>query len=561
MADKPVTELNLDTWLNKTIQWGDTTSLQSKQDVCLHFPKLQECLMQIYETVKHMGPYTAIEKFPTIGQLLGRLCWNSFVIGHEDTRKMLLCCLCCLYSNEPQNDVEKKANSWIKNLVCHLFSSCGQGRVENTEMIAQLGCTTADYYDKLLKNIISSLIMHLRSQPDAIATELSSEQIRSVCVICIPILTLPEIAPLLEALLLYHGPGSSEVLDEHFLESLNDAIQRKKIVLSESAVLSLWLRHLPSLEKAVLDLFQTLIALQSKSLNEMEQIIKDSFLPQAACHPAIFRVTDDIFRSALLQSEGNNKVMTIIRLFTHCFIQEYSKDNLQTKLPLRAYCLHKNTALVLALLRKVEGLTSDACIQHLHSIVKMLRSMDNIQRSHESVFESWFLLIHLGEWVDIAAELLLTSDPEISDDLLWLLAFYYNPCNENQSRSRTMVEAKAVKECLVLLRRNSAVCAMSLHKIFEEGNKEKSWHPCTLQLIRHLCVAFLLFSPEWHIVAKDCISHMTQTQEAASEVSDVLARTLCRLDIPGMERQKIITIAHKLLEDIIRIWENKVQNV
>lgn len=41
--------------------------------------------------------------------------------------------------------------------------------------------------------------------------------------------------------------------------------------------------------------------------------------------------------------------------------------------------------------------------------------------------------------MDIAAEQLLTSDPEISDDLLWLLAFYYNPCNESQSRGRTMV--------------------------------------------------------------------------------------------------------------------------
>ncbi|XP_075067184.1 Fanconi anemia group C protein isoform X2 [Mixophyes fleayi] len=483
MANKPVSELNIETWLNKAVGWGHTTSLESQQDICIHLPKLQEFLLQVYETLKHMGSNTGIEKFPTIGQLLGRLCWNPAVIGHEDTRKVLICCLCCMYSNEPQNAIEKQANNWIKNLVCHLFSSSGQGRDGDAEIIAQLGCTTDDYYDKLLKNIISSLIMQLRrNQQDVNRTELLAEQIRSVCVACIPILTLPEVAPLLEALLLYHGPESNEILDEHFLEAVNEAIQRKKVVLSESAVLSLWLRHLPSLEKAVLDLFQTLIALKSKSLNEMEQIIKDSFLPQAACHPAIFRVANDIFRNALLQSDGNIKVTTIIRLFTHCFIQEYSKDNLQPRLPLRAYCLHENTALVLALLRKVEGLTSNACIQHLRSIVKMLRSVDNIERSHESVFESWFLLIHLGGWVDIAAEQLLTSDPEISDDLVWLLAFYYNPCNENQSRSRTM---------------------------------------------------------------------MTQTQEAANEVSDVLARTLCRLDIPGMESQKIITIAHKLLQDII----------
>lgn len=63
-------------------------------------------------------------------------------------------------------------------------------------------------------------------------------------------------------------------------------------------------------------------------------------------------------------------------------------------------------------------------------------------RTADCVFKSWYLLIHFGEWVDIAAEQLLTSDLEVSDDLLWLLAFYYNPCNENQSRDRTMVGCK-----------------------------------------------------------------------------------------------------------------------
>ncbi|KAG9486849.1 hypothetical protein GDO78_006964 [Eleutherodactylus coqui] len=240
-------------------------------------------------------------------------------------------------------------------------------------------------------------------------------------------------------------------------------------------------------------------------------------------------------------------MLTIVRLFTSCFLQEYYKDNAKAKLPLRAYFSH-NTPLVLALLRRAEGLPSNICIQHLHTIVKMLRSVDSEERSHENVFQSWFLLIRLGGWVDIAAEQLLTSDPEISDDLLWLLAFYYNPCNESQSRGRTMVEAKAVYECLVSLRRSSTICAMSFHKLLEE-NKSNPWHPRTVQLIRHLCVTFIVFCPKWHSVAKDCVSYMTQTQEAASEVSDILARTLSRLDIPGMESQKIITIVRKLQQD------------
>ncbi|KAM4051714.1 Fanconi anemia group C protein isoform 2-T3 [Anomaloglossus baeobatrachus] len=484
-----------------------------------------------------------------LGQFLGRLCWNPFVIGHEDTRQMLICCLCCLTSSEPQNAIEKKANSWIKGLFCHLLSSSGKGE-EDPHIFAQLGCTATDYYDKLLENVISSLIKQLRQSHQDNRTPILAEQVRSISIACIPILTLPEVVPLLEALLLYHGTEPYEVLDSQFLCAVSDAVQRKKIALSESAVLSLWLRHLPSLEKAALDLFQRLIALQSKSFTEMEQIIKDSYLPAAACHLCIFRVTEDFFRSAILESEGNHKIITIIRLFTNCFIHEYYKDNTKARLPLRAYFSHKNTPLVLALLRKVEGLLSSTCIQHLQTIVKMLKHEESNERSHENVFQSWFLLIRLGGWVDIAAEQLLTSDPEISDDLLWLLAFYYNPCNESQSRGRTMIEAKAVYECLMSLRRSSSICSMSFHKLFADETKSNTWHPCTLQLIRHLCVTFIVFYPECHTVAKDCISHMTQTQEAASEVSDVLARTLSRLDIPGMESQKIITIVHELLQDL-----------
>ncbi|KAM5193741.1 Fanconi anemia group C protein isoform 2-T2 [Mantella aurantiaca] len=522
-----VSELDIENWLRKAVEWSDTTTVKIQRDVCLHLPKLHEFLLQIYETLKHMSTNAVIEKYPAIGQFLGRLCWNPFVIANEHTRKVLMRCLASLYSSEPQNAIEMKANSWIKNIVCHLFSSSEQ-RNGAAEVIAQLGCSTAEYYDELLKNIISSLIIQIKtSRSDENKKDVLPAHVHTVSVTCISILTLPEVAPLLEVLLLYHGSGPKEVLDNYFLEALNDAVLRKKIVLSESAVLSLWLRHLPSLEKAVLDLFQRLIALQSKSVKEMEQIIKDSFLPKAACHPSIFRVADDIFRNALIECDGNIK----------------------PKFPLRAYFPSDSPALVLALLRKYEGLTSDTCVQHLLAVVKILRNMDSGERTPDCVFKSWYLLIHFGEWIDIAAQQLLTSDLEVSDDLLWLLAFYYNPCNENQSRDRTMIEAKSTYGSLVSLFRSSAVCLPSLKKIFPVESGTEEWHVCTLQLIRHLCVTFLLHSPGWHNIIKQCVSFMTQTQEAASEVSDVLARTLCRLDIPGMESRKIITITHWLLQD------------
>ncbi|KAM8960588.1 Fanconi anemia group C protein [Pelodytes ibericus] len=545
----PDAVLSLEHWLNKAVEWSQTTTLESQQDVCLHLPKLQEFLLQIYESLKHMSPRSAVEKYPTIGQFLGHLGRHPFVIGHEGTRNAWMSCLCSLYSSEATGPVELKANNWIQEFVCQIYSSSRLGIEEECKAIDKLGCSAVDFHEKLLKNTITLLVSRIKpSQTDDTSNNnrLSADDIRSISVRCIPIHVMPALSPLVEALLMHHSTEPTEVLDCVFLDSVNTSIIQKKIDLSESAVLSLWLRHLPSLEKAILDLFQRLIAIQSKSLREMEQIIKDSLLPQAACHPDIFMVIDGIFRSALLESDGNMKVMTIIRLFTRCFTQLYEKSNMQPRFPLRAYFPHSSLALLMALLRQSQGLTPDVCLQHLHGIVKKLKDMHNDKRSQENLFKSWFLLIHFGDWVDIAAEQLLTSESEISDDLLWLLAFYYNPCNDDQERMKTMVEVKEVYGCLAMLRSNALVCARTLQDIYE---RRKECQMCTMQLIRHLCVMFLLVSPKWHGIAKECISHMTQTQEAANEISDVLAGTVCRLNNIGMKNEKIIKIAHELLHD------------
>ncbi|GCC24915.1 hypothetical protein chiPu_0003318 [Chiloscyllium punctatum] len=77
----PTSSFGLEYWLNKAVEWGQTTTFQSQQDVCLHLPKLQEFLKQIYGAIQHMSTTSALKSFPLIGQLLGRLCWNPFVVA------------------------------------------------------------------------------------------------------------------------------------------------------------------------------------------------------------------------------------------------------------------------------------------------------------------------------------------------------------------------------------------------------------------------------------------------------------------------------------------------
>lgn len=60
-------------------------------------------------------------------------------------------------------------------------------------------------------------------------------------------------------------------------------------------------------------------------------------------------------------------------------------------------------------------------------------------RSQQTPFESWFLFIHFGGWVDLAVQQLLRTEAEPPEGLLWLLAFYYSPQDGSQQRVQTMV--------------------------------------------------------------------------------------------------------------------------
>nr|XP_033783992.1 Fanconi anemia group C protein isoform X2 [Geotrypetes seraphini] len=547
--------LSFEYWLNKAVEWGEATTLESQQDVCLHLPKLYEFLHQIYETLKQMNFTAAIQRFPLIGQLVGRLCWNPFVVGYDECQKILMCCLCCLYSKEPQNPVELKANEWIWNLLCHLISPSELGDAEACPFLLTLGYTPSACYSELIKNMVLSLVTELKGNllnGLNIQERTSSNRVHAISVLCTPLLTLPEVAPLLEALLTHRDWGVQEALNAQFLAAVNEALLQKKIDLSDSAVLCLWLHHLPSLENTVLHLFERLISIQGHSLGDMECIIKNSLLLRVAHHPSVFRIVDEIFRNALLETNGSSKVLTIIQVFTQCFVQAHQEHNSQHKLPLKTYFLHNHPLLVMALLKHPLDLPTTLWFQHLKGITETLKVavQDTDSRSHRSLFEHWFLLIHFGIWVDIAAELLLTSKTETSDALLWLLAFYYNPY-ENPQMSQTLVEARVASDRLVML---SCSPTLSVSKLLvavaTDSTETSTHHPSTNRIIQHLLVIYLLFFSRGHTIAKAFIAHMTQTVETAYEVSNMLARTANRLSILGLKYQRQIKLANELLQEI-----------
>lgn len=64
--DATVPKLNFGYWLDKAIEWGQATALESQKDVCLHLPQLQEFLHQLSLLL------VSLHHFLTLGKKLYR---------------------------------------------------------------------------------------------------------------------------------------------------------------------------------------------------------------------------------------------------------------------------------------------------------------------------------------------------------------------------------------------------------------------------------------------------------------------------------------------------------
>ncbi|XP_043915361.1 Fanconi anemia group C protein isoform X2 [Protopterus annectens] len=477
-----VTNVRFEHWLKKAVEWGQVTTAESQQDVCLHLPELQAFLLQIYEVLQNMNTTAVIQSFPLIGQLLGRLCWNPFVVAHDKSQKILLQSLCCLYSKEPQNAVEFKANDWIRGLLCHLISLSDMEDIGVHPSVSTLTTTPVDYLSSLVTNMVSSLVGELQG-------------------------------------------GVHE----------SNMPLRRRISLSEKAVTSLWLRHLPSLEKATLHLIEKLLTCETM---QMKEVMKNSFLPQASVHhPAIFLVIDNIFRKMLLDTDGNVKALTAVQVFTRHFIQIYQQNTQQHQIPLKTYFPHVHQSLVMVLAKQPSDIPPKAWPHHLKYIADMLKTMTEEGNlwSNGGLLENWFFLAHFGDWLHIAAYQLLTSENKISDALLWLLAFYHHPNTGFQHRMQEMAELRCVvghlKELL------SQTPSKADLQAALDSSKAIIQHFCLKNVINQLFVSFLIFSSRGHKLAHQFFACMDLTWDA-KHISALLTNAEYWMNLPGFQNQE-----------------------
>ncbi|XP_048186993.1 Fanconi anemia group C protein isoform X2 [Perognathus longimembris pacificus] len=543
-------------WLKKLSMWEQASSTpETHRDTCFHLPQFQEFLKQMYNSLKEMDFNIIIERYPTIGHLLSKTCRNPFILAYDESQKCLIWCLCCLIKKEPQNSGESELNFWIRGLLSHILSAFRLDTKEVDFLTKSLGYGPVDYYPGLLKNMVLSLVCELRENHlNGFNTQsrMAPDRITSLSQVCVPLVTLPEFEPLVEALLTYHGHEPQEILWPEFFEAVNEAFLQRKISLPVSAVITLWLRHLPSLEKAMLHLIEKLISSERNCLRKMECCIKDSWLPQAACHPAIFRIVDEMFRCALLETDGAPEVVTSLQVFTRCFVETLEKENRELKFALRTYFPYAAPSLTTMLLQHPEAIPPEHQLQPLQHISELLREAveDQLCGSQGSPFESWFLLAHFGGWTDMAAQQLLRLEIDPPAALLWLLAFYYSPQDGRQQRAQTMIELKAVLDHLLTLLTSAPLSAMELQLASVQSTNEDSRPLACGQLVRRLILNFLLWAPECHAVAQEAVTLMAHNDEITREIIGFLHQTVFRWEHLGHEAPRSGKLARELLQHL-----------
>ncbi|XP_066499691.1 Fanconi anemia group C protein [Hoplias malabaricus] len=441
-------------WMDKAVTWGQATSPSAQQDTSRHLEALRSFLQQLLQTLQQMGSTTeAMKSLPFVGQFLGRLCWNPYVTADGEARRILLQCVWCLYSAEPQNAVECRANKWIQSLLCHLTSE-EEGSVVHA-LEKHSGSIPQQYYSQTLKNMIALLTKilsrsHITSSGSS--ESCSCDEIRAVSIACVPLVTYPEAAPLIGALLKHPVSCACSHLSMEFIEAVSAAWLRKKLMIEDMAIIALWCQSLSCLERAVLNLLESILADPGPGMQCLEKMVSDSLLPKAsALHCQVFLVVNDVFRNVLVATEENLAVRALVCVFTGCFLQTYAAQKPHERLPLRAFFPHVPHNLLTPLLIAPSEMPKQAWLKHLCWIGKLLQEItceghqkeeEDVmvrQRQRIAVFEVWFLLVHCGHWVDAAAELLVSRGSEESKPLLFLLTFYHQPTNRGHHNTQTIL--------------------------------------------------------------------------------------------------------------------------
>ncbi|XP_038558540.1 Fanconi anemia group C protein [Micropterus salmoides] len=534
-------------WLNKAVAWSQADSPDTQKDTCLHLSRLRDFLQHLLTHSNNMRSTTeTMKRLPFLGQFLGRLCWNPYVTADAASRRLLFQCLWGLYSEHPGNAVERKANQWIRKVLSQLATEEDDAAAQ--ALMKHMGVPPEEYHLKVLRKMVALLQENIGkscSSLDDINHGCSCDRILATSEACVPLVTCPEAAPLIGALLQQPVTCVRATLNEDFLDTLSSAYSSQCLKsLEEEAVVSLWYHNLSSLEEAVLSLLECVFTDTGSTPQKLEQQLAQSLLPKAcAQHYSIFLVVNDIFRSILKQAEGKESVKYLIRTFTNCFLRKLALRKHQTSVSLKALFPQSPQNLLVPLLTLPSEMPQEAWRHHLNWLSGSLQRLTEEEEEGEGdgssstrglhrVFEAWFLLVQCGHWMQVAVQLLVTAGPEDCGPLLWLLTFYHHPTNRGHHRALQLVHAKEAWDhlrslSLVLARPVPVDRLQSLVTLLSPQPQQPSLSPL---LILNLLVNLAVFSEQSLSGSTEILQTVVDGSALADEAACVLSSLELRLN-------------------------------
>uniref|UniRef100_A0A8C1T830 FA complementation group C n=1 Tax=Cyprinus carpio TaxID=7962 RepID=A0A8C1T830_CYPCA len=550
-----VSETDVQFWMAKAVNWGEATSCSALLDTSRHLGSLRSFLQQVLQGLQQMSSTSeAMKTFPFVGQFLGRLCWNPCVIADERSQRLLLRCLSCLYSAEPLNAVEQKANMWIKNMLCHLISE-EEGSVAHAT-VKHAGLTPKRYHSEALQKVVSlmteEVIKSCNGLPNTSA-RCSNGNIYVMSTACAALVTCPQMSPLIGALLKHSMLCGTSCLNQEFIKEVSEALISKRHVLEDEAVVNLWCYSPSCLEGAAVSLLESVLSDHETMTQSLDKHVNDSLLPQASAdHCHIFLTVSEIYRNVLTEIDENLAVRALIQVFTVCFLQRLTGQKTQDRLPLRAFFPHVMPSLLPPLLTAPSEVPREAWLDHLIWIRSLLQSvMENEAgedvRAYQAVFQAWFLLVQCGYWVDTAAELLVLAAPENAEPLLWLLTFFHHPTNRGHQRSQQTAVAREAWTHLRMLFLTRPPPPRHLSAV-----KELLSSSLSANLVLHLFLNFTVFSHGPVSIINEINDKVLTEAAVKRRALWILASIRCRLNSAATRDDRVHSRLRTLQDTLLQ---------
>uniref|UniRef100_A0A671L8F0 Fanconi anemia group C protein-like n=1 Tax=Sinocyclocheilus anshuiensis TaxID=1608454 RepID=A0A671L8F0_9TELE len=521
-----VSDTDVQFWMAKAMNWGEDTSCSALLDTSRHLGSLRSFLQQVLQG----STSEAMKTFPFVGQFLGRLRWNPCVIVDERSQRLLLRCLSCLYSAEPLNAVELKANMWIKNLLCHLISE-EEGSVAHAT-VKHAGLTPKRYHSEALQKVVSLMTEEVIKSCDGSSNTARclNGNIHTMATACVALVTCPQMSPLIGALLKHSMLCGSSCLNQEFIKEINEALISKRLVLEDEAIVNLWCYSPTCLEGAAVSLLESVLSDHETMTQSLDKHVNDSLLPRASAHHChIFLTVNEIYRNVLTEIDENLAVRALIQVFTACFLQRLTGQKPQDRLPLRAFFPNVTSCLLAPLLTAPSGTAPLTISEKFRPSLNKRTSFMKI-----AVFEAWFLLVQCGYWVDTAAELLVLAVPENADSLLWLLTFFHHPTNRGHQRSQQTAVAREAWTHLRMLFLTRPPPPRHLSAV-----KELLSSSLSANLVLHLFLNFTVFSHGPVSIITEITDKVLTEAAVKRKALWILASIRCRLNSAATQDDRV----------------------